>query len=214
MTVFSSIIDIIEEIKQGRMVIMVDNENRENEGDLVMPAVCVTQQDIAFMAIHGRGLICMPTDAEIADRLNLPPMVTNNQSSYETGFTVSIGARHGITTGISAHDRAATIQAAVRDGAVADDLVRPGHVFPLRARTGGVLERAGHTEAAVDLAKLAGFKGVGVICEIMKDDGAMARIPDLLIFAAQHGLKIGTIADLIVYRQDSDPEKLKKSNVA
>ena len=156
------------------------------------------------MATHGRGLICMPLAPELADHLDLPPMVMANQSSQQTAFTVSIGARQGITTGISAQDRAHTIKAAVSLGAVAEDLVRPGHVFPLRARAGGVLERDGHTEAAVDLARLSGFSPAGVICEIMNPDGTMARLPDLINFARLHGLKIGSIADLIAWRKNSE----------
>jgi len=203
----AAIPDILKDIAQGRMVILVDDEARENEGDLFIPAVCITPEAINFMATHGRGLICMPLAAALADVLDLPPMVQSNESSHRTAFTVSIGARVGMTTGISAHDRALTIQAAVRQNAKPDDLVRPGHIFPLRACENGVLERAGHTEAAVDLARLAGFVPAGVICEIMKDDGTMARMADLQIFAAHHGLKIGTIADLIAYRRN--PEKSK-----
>jgi 3,4-dihydroxy 2-butanone 4-phosphate synthase/GTP cyclohydrolase II len=203
----SSIADIIKDVAQGQMVILVDDESRENEGDLFIPAASITPEAINFMAMHGRGLICMPVAPVLADALDLPPMVQDNQASHKTAFTVSIGARAGITTGISAHDRALTIQTAIKKNAKAEDLVRPGHVFPLRACENGVLERAGHTEAAVDLARLAGFAPAGVICEIMKDDGTMARMADLIIFAAHHGLKIGTIADLIAYRRN--PEKSK-----
>lgn len=200
----SPIEDLIAEARAGRMVILVDDEGRENEGDLVIPADCITPEAINFMATHGRGLICMPILETLADYLNLPPMVTDNQSSHQTAFTVSIGARHGITTGISAHDRAATVRAAIAPDAAAGDLIRPGHVFPLRARQGGVLTRAGHTEAAVDLAVLAGYSPAGVICEVMKDDGTMARLPDLIEFGARHGIRIGTIADLIEWRKHNE----------
>jgi 3,4-dihydroxy 2-butanone 4-phosphate synthase/GTP cyclohydrolase II len=200
----SPIEDLIAEARAGRMVILVDDEGRENEGDLVISADCITPEAINFMATHGRGLICMPIIETLADRLNLPPMVTDNQSSHQTAFTVSIGARHGITTGISAHDRAATVRAAIAPDATAGDLIRPGHVFPLRARQGGVLARAGHTEAAVDLAVLAGYSPAGVICEVMKDDGTMARLPDLIEFGARHGIRIGTIADLIEWRKHNE----------
>lgn len=195
----SSISELIAEAAAGRMTILVDDENRENEGDLFIPADCVTAEAINFMATHGRGLICMPITEELADRLDLPPMVQQNQSSQQTGFTVSIGARQGITTGISAQDRAATVRTVVAPGAQPSDLVRPGHIFPLRAKSGGVLQRNGHTEAAVDLARLAGFSPAGVICEVMNADGTMARLPDLLKFGTLHGLKIGSIADLVNY---------------
>lgn len=203
----SSIKDIIADAAQGRMVIMVDDENRENEGDLIIPADCVTPEAINFMARYGRGLICLPMDGALIDRLQLPQMVTRNQSSQQTAFTVSIGARHGITTGISAHDRAATVLAAVAPDASPDSIVSPGHVFPLRAQEGGVLTRVGHTEAAVDIARLAGFSPAGVICEIMNEDGTMARLPQLIEFAKTHGLKIGTIADLAAYRQVHEKNK-------
>ncbi|MCB1556005.1 MAG: 3,4-dihydroxy-2-butanone-4-phosphate synthase [Alphaproteobacteria bacterium] len=196
----SPIETIIAETRAGRMVIMVDDEDRENEGDLILPASCVTPDHINFMATHGRGLICLALEGEMVDRLGIPPMVRNNTSRQGTAFTVSIEAREGITTGISAHDRARTIAVAVDPASTEKDIAMPGHVFPLRARGGGVLTRPGHTEAAVDLAKLAGYCGAGVICEIMKDDGAMARLPDLRRFAEKHDLKIGTIADLIAYR--------------
>lgn len=203
----SPITDIIGEAMQGRMVIMVDDENRENEGDLIIPAACITAEAINFMARYGRGLICLPMAGDMIDRLQLPQMVSHNQSSQQTAFTVSIGARKGITTGISAHDRAATVLAAVTPQASPDDIVSPGHMFPLRAQKGGVLVRKGHTEAAVDLAQLAGFAAAGVICEIMNDDGTMARLPQLVEFAKTHGLKIGTIADLAAYRQTHDKDK-------
>jgi 3,4-dihydroxy 2-butanone 4-phosphate synthase/GTP cyclohydrolase II len=199
MTIFSPVPDIIEEAARGRMVVLVDDENRENEGDLFIPAACVTPDIINFMVMHGRGLICMPMEGELADRLHLPPMVQDNQARHQTAFTVSIGAREGITTGISAHDRAHTILTAVAPDAQPSDLVRPGHVFPLRAREGGVLVRPGHTEASVDIARMAGFPPAAVICEIMRDDGAMARLPDLTDFVKKHGLKIGSIADIIAY---------------
>jgi 3,4-dihydroxy 2-butanone 4-phosphate synthase/GTP cyclohydrolase II len=192
----------IEEIRQGRMVILVDDEDRENEGDLCMAAELVTPEAINFMARFGRGLICLPLTEEKLRQLRLHMMVQDaeNNSPYGTAFTVSIEAREGVTTGISAADRAKTILAAIKDDAKPADLVRPGHIFPLRARDGGVLRRTGQTEGSVDLARLAGLRPAGVICEIMNDDGTMARMPDLVVFARQHGLKICTIADLIQYR--------------
>jgi len=190
----------IEDIKAGRMVILVDDEDRENEGDLTMAAEAVTPEAINFMATHGRGLICLSLAGDIADRLGLPMMVEDNTSPYETGFTVSIEAKKGVTTGISAADRATTIQVAVADGATANDLVRPGHIFPLRARDGGVMVRIGQTEGSVDLAKLAGCKSAGVICEIMDDDGTMARMPSLEKFSEKHNIGICTVADLVNYR--------------
>lgn len=196
--------ELIAEIAQGRMIILIDDESRENEGDLIMAADCITPQAVNFMARYGRGLICLPLAGALIDRLDLPPMVRENQSSQQTAFTVSIGARQGITTGISAADRAHTIATAVSAMAQPEDIVCPGHVFPLRAREGGVLTRQGHTEAAVDLARLAGLSPAGVICEIMNDDGSMARLPDLLEFAKMHGLKIGSIAALVKYRQDCE----------
>jgi len=196
----STVNEAIEDIKDGRMVILVDDEDRENEGDLCMAAEYVTSEAINFMAKHGRGLICLSLDSEIADRLKLPLMVYDNESRFQTAFTVSVEARSGVTTGISAADRATTILTAVAAGAKHDDLVSPGHVFPIRAKKGGVLVRTGQTEGSVDLARLAGQKPAGVICEIMKDDGAMARMPDLGIFAKEHNLKIVTIADLINFR--------------
>jgi len=182
------------------MIILVDDEDRENEGDLTMAAEKVTPEAINFMAKYGRGLICLSLAPEIVDRLKLPLMVTDNRSPFKTAFTVSIEAREGVTTGISAADRAHTIQTAIADDAEPDDLVQPGHVFPLRARRGGVLFRTGQTEGSVDLARLAGLKPAGVICEVMNDDGTMARMPDLRKFAEQHGLKIATVADVIAYR--------------
>jgi 3,4-dihydroxy 2-butanone 4-phosphate synthase / GTP cyclohydrolase II len=190
----------IEEIRNGRMVILVDDEERENEGDLVMAADLVTPEAINFMAREARGLICLTLTEERAERLDLPMMVRENQATLGTAFTVSIEARHGVTTGISAHDRATTVRVAVDAGSGPDDLVRPGHVFPLIARPGGVLQRTGQTEGSVDLARLAGRTPAGVICEIMNDDGSMARLPDLEKFAARHSLTIVTIADLIQYR--------------
>ncbi len=196
--------DIIAEAKNGRMFILVDAETRENEGDLIIPANAANADAINFMAKYGRGLICLALTGERAKALDLDYMVRHNQARNQTAFTVSIEAREGISTGISAHDRAHTIQVAIDAGKGANDLVSPGHVFPLIARDGGVLVRAGHTEAAVDIARLAGQPPAGVICEIMNDDGTMARLPELITFAKQHGLKIGTIADLIAYRHTHD----------
>ncbi|GIX14234.1 MAG: 3,4-dihydroxy-2-butanone 4-phosphate synthase [Paracoccaceae bacterium] len=200
----SPIEEIIEDARNGRMFILIDHEDRENEGDLVIPAQMATPQAINFMAMHGRGLICLALTPERVDRLGLPLMSPSNQSRHETAFTISIEAREGVTTGISAHDRARTIAVAIAPDTTPADLSTPGHVFPLRARKGGVLVRAGHTEAAVDIARLAGLNPSGVICEIMKDDGTMARLPDLVAFAQRHGLKIGTISDLIAYRLRHD----------
>jgi 3,4-dihydroxy 2-butanone 4-phosphate synthase/GTP cyclohydrolase II len=194
----------LEDIRAGRMVILVDDEDRENEGDLVMAAEKVTPEAINFMAKHGRGLVCLTMTDEHVRRLELPMMVDDNQSKRATAFTVSIEARHGVTTGISAHDRAHTIKVAVADTAKPSDIVSPGHVFPLRARPGGVLQRTGHTEGSVDLARLAGLRPAGVICEIMNDDGTMARMPDLSEFADKHGLRILSIADLIQYRLEHE----------
>ena len=196
--------DAIKEIKAGRMVILVDDEDRENEGDLTMAAEKVTPEAINFMSKYGRGLICLPMIGDMIDKLDLPMMVDNNTSRFETGFTVSIEARHGVSTGISAADRATTILTAVADTAKPGDIVRPGHIFPLRARTGGVMVRAGQTEGAVDLARLAGFKPAGVICEIMDEDGTMARMPTLEKFSREHGIGICTIADLIEYRMRTE----------
>ena len=200
----SPVEDIVADIRAGRMVILVDEEDRENEGDLVLAADHVTADAINFMARFGRGLICLTLTRERCNALQLPPMTSRNGDKKGTAFTVSIEAAEGVTTGISAADRARTIQAAVAKGAVPDDLVQPGHIFPLQAVDGGVLMRAGHTEAGCDLATMAGCSPASVICEIMKDDGTMARLPDLQIFAAEHGLKIGTIADLIEYRSKTE----------
>src|SRR5512147_2307215 len=194
----------LEDIRQGRMIILVDDEDRENEGDLTMAAEKVTPEAINFMARHGRGLICLTMTDERIQQLNLPMMVSENRSSMGTAFTVSIEARHGVTTGISAQDRAVTIRTAVGKDTRPEDLVSPGHVFPLKARRGGVLVRTGQTEGSVDLARLAGMEPAGVICEIMKEDGMMARMPDLEKFAAQHGLLIVTIADLIDFRLQNE----------
>ena len=196
----SKITEAIEDIRNGKMIILVDDEDRENEGDLCMAAQFVSAQTINFMARNGRGLICLTLSEEIADKLNLKPMVQENKARFGTAFTVSIEARDGVTTGISAADRATTIRAAVNPEAKPEDLVSPGHVFPIRARRGGVLVRTGQTEGSVDLCRLAGLTPAGVICEIMKDDGTMARMPDLEAFAREHKLKIVTIADLIDYR--------------
>lgn len=200
----SPIEDIIEDARNGRPYILVDAEDRENEGDVIIPAQFATPDQINFMAKHARGLICLSITGDRARQLRLPPMAVDNQSGHGTAFTVSIEAREGVTTGISAHDRAHTIAVAVDPTKGADDIVSPGHVFPLVARDGGVLVRAGHTEAAVDISRLAGLNPAGVICEIMKDDGSMARLPDLIAFAQTHGLKIGTIADLIAYRRRTE----------
>ncbi len=196
----SPIPEIIAELKAGRMVILVDEEDRENEGDLVLAADFVTAEAINFMARHGRGLICLTLTEERCRQLRLPPMVQHNRSSHGTAFTVSIEAAEGVTTGISAADRARTIQAAVARTAKPEDIVQPGHIFPLTAQNGGVLMRAGHTEAGCDLAAAAGLTPAAVICEILKEDGSMARLPDLVHFAHEHGLKVGAIADLIHYR--------------
>ena len=204
----ASTAEIVAELKAGRMVVLVDEEDRENEGDLVMAAEHITPEAINFMAKHGRGLICLTLTAERCKKLGLTQMARNNGTVYGTAFTVSIEAAEGVTTGISAADRAKTIQVAVAKNAVADDIVQPGHVFPITAREGGVLVRAGHTEAGCDLAGMAGLEPASVICEIMNDDGTMARLPELIEFAKEHGLKIGTIADLIHYRASS--EKLIK----
>ena len=196
--------EIIDEARNGRMFILVDDEDRENEGDLVIPAQMATPDAINFMARHGRGLICLSLSAERVKALGLPLMAQHNGTRHATAFTVSIEAREGVTTGISAADRARTVSVAIDAGKGPAEIVSPGHVFPLVARDGGVLVRAGHTEAAVDVARLAGLNPSGVICEIMKDDGTMARLPDLLDFARLHGLKIGTIRDLIAYRLRND----------
>jgi len=195
-----TIVQAIEDIKNGKMVILVDDEDRENEGDLTMAAEAVTPEAINFMAKYGRGLICLPLDSSIADRLDLPMMVDKNTSQFETGFTVSIEAKVGVTTGISAADRATTILTAVADGTTPADIARPGHIFPLRARDGGVMVRIGQTEGSVDLARLAGLKPAAVICEIMDEDGTMARMPTLEVFAKEHSIGICTVADLVKYR--------------
>ncbi len=200
----SPIEEIIEEARNGRMFILVDHEDRENEGDLVIPAQMATPEAINFMATNGRGLICLSLTGERIDALGLPLMASQNASRHETAFTVSIEAREGVTTGISAHDRARTVAVATDPTKGAADIATPGHVFPLRAKDGGVLVRAGHTEAAVDIARLAGLSPAGVICEIMNEDGTMARLPDLVAFAQKHNLKIGTISDLIAYRHRHD----------
>ncbi|MEM6588915.1 MAG: 3,4-dihydroxy-2-butanone-4-phosphate synthase [Pseudomonadota bacterium] len=200
----SSTEEIIEAARAGKMYVLVDHEDRENEGDLVIAAEFADAEAVNFMATHGRGLICLPMTADRIDRLGLPMMAVNNSSRHETAFTVSIEAREGVSTGISAGDRALTIATAINDQNTMAAIATPGHVFPLRAKAGGVLVRAGHTEAAVDISRLAGLHPSGVICEIMKDDGTMARLPDLISFAKKHGLKIGTISDLIAYRHKHD----------
>src|SRR5881394_1075623 len=199
-TAISPITEIVAEIRAGRIVILVDDEDRENEGDLVFAADFVSAEKINFLARHGRGLVCMPITEDHAARLGLRPMVEHNRSRHGTNFTVSIEAAEGIATGISAHDRALTVKVAAAPDARPEEIVQPGHLFPLIAQPGGVLVRAGHTEACCDLARLAGLASAAVLCEIMRDDGSMARLPDLMHFAAEHGLKIGTIADLIEYR--------------
>src|ERR687890_1072648 len=198
---FSPIKEVIEDFKAGKMVIVCDDEDRENEGDLTMAAELVRPEDINFMATHGRGLICLPMAEEMLNRLQVPQMITHNSSRMGTAFTVSIEAKDGISTGISAADRAHTCRVAVDGATDPDDLVMPGHIFPLRARPGGVLQRAGQTEAAVDLARLAGLKPAGVICEVMNEDGTMARVPDLERFSAEHGVKMVTVAQIIEYRR-------------
>jgi len=200
----SSVEDIIDDARNGRMFILVDDEDRENEGDIVVPAQMATPDAINFMAKYGRGLICLALTHQRVRALNLPPMARRNTSRHETAFTVSIEARDGVTTGISASDRARTVAVAIDPSKNSEDIVAPGHIFPLEARDGGVLVRAGHTEAAVDIARLAGLNPSGVICEIMNDDGTMARMPDLVGFAKAHGLRIGSIADLIAYRLRHD----------
>lgn len=200
----SPVEDIVADMRAGRMVILVDEEDRENEGDILLAADHVTPQAINFMARHARGLICLTLSREMCERLNLPPMVARNGAKHGTAFTVSIEAAEGVVTGISAADRARTVQAAVAPNAVAADLVQPGHIFPLQAADGGVLMRAGHTEAGCDLAAMAGCSPAAVICEVMNEDGTMARLPDLQRFAAEHGLKVGTIAALIEYRSRTE----------
>lgn len=200
----SSIEDVIEDARNGRMFILVDAEDRENEGDLIIPAQMATPENVNFMARYGRGLICLALTKDRAKELHLEMMSSDNRTRHQTAFTVSIEARDGVSTGISAHDRARTIAVATDQTKGKDDIVTPGHVFPLIARDGGVLVRTGHTEAAVDIARLAGLYPAGVICEIMNDDGTMARMPDLVKFAQLHGIKVGTIADLIKYRRKHD----------
>jgi 3,4-dihydroxy 2-butanone 4-phosphate synthase / GTP cyclohydrolase II len=200
----SSAEEILEEARQGKMFILVDDEDRENEGDLVIPANCATPEAVNFMAKHGRGLICLTMDQANIERLRLPLMAQQNASRHQTAFTVSIEAREGVTTGISAADRARTIQVAIDPKSGPHDIATPGHIFPLLAREGGVLVRAGHTEASVDISRLSGHPPSAVICEIMNDDGTMARLPDLVQFAQLHGLKVGTIADLIAYRRRTE----------
>ena len=200
----SSIEEVLKDIKAGKMIILVDDEDRENEGDLCMAAEAVTPEAINFMATHGRGLICLTLSGDIVDQLQLPMMVNDNRSPYGTGFTISIEARTGVSTGISAADRARTVQAAVDPDATPHDIISPGHIFPLRAKDGGVLVRTGQTEGSIDLARLAGMRTAGVICEIMKDDGTMARMPDLELFSQKHDVKIATIADLVAYRLRQD----------
>ncbi|HEY3270094.1 MAG TPA: 3,4-dihydroxy-2-butanone-4-phosphate synthase [Geothrix sp.] len=202
---FASIEKAIDTIRQGRMVVVVDDEDRENEGDLTLAAEHVTPETIAFMATHGRGLICAALEGPLLDRLQIPLMVRDNTSPFETAFCISVEAREGTTTGISAQDRARTIQALIAPDAKPQHFVKPGHVFPLRARPGGVLTRTGQTEASVDLARLAGLHPSGVICEIMKDDGTMARVPDLVPFCRQHDLPLVTVADLVAYRLRQEP---------
>lgn len=203
-TEFSSIDDIVEDVRQGKLVVIVDDEDRENEGDLIGAASLMRPDDINFMATHGRGLICAPIEAEAATRLGLPLMVSRNKESHGTNFTVAVDAAHGITTGISSADRAKTVQILANPLAEPQDLVRPGHILPLQAKKGGVLRRAGHTEAAVDLSRMAGLEPAGVICEILNEDGTMSRLPELVKFAHTHKLKIGTIADLIEYRRSRE----------
>jgi 3,4-dihydroxy 2-butanone 4-phosphate synthase/GTP cyclohydrolase II len=213
---FSPIPELLDEIRAGRMVVVVDDEDRENEGDLIMAAGLVRPEDINFMARHARGLICLSLTRERCEQLRLPPMVVDNTSPYRTNFTVSIEAAEGVTTGISAYDRAHTIRTAVRPDARPQDLTQPGHVFPLTAQPGGVLTRAGHTEAASDLALLAGLEPAGVLVEILNEDGSMARRPELELFAHAHGLKIGTIADLIQFRLQNEHtvERIDEREVA
>jgi 3,4-dihydroxy 2-butanone 4-phosphate synthase/GTP cyclohydrolase II len=203
-TPFATIEEAIEDVRQGKMVVVCDDEDRENEGDLTLAAQFATPEAINFMAKEGRGLICLALTGERCDELGLDLMAAKNESPFETAFTVSVEAREGVTTGISAHDRARTIQVAIDPGARPRDLVQPGHVFPLKAKPGGVLERVGQTEAAVDLARLAGLNPAGVICEIMNDDGTMARVDDLVGYCARHGLKMITVADLVAYRRRHD----------
>src|SRR3954449_8394755 len=201
---FDTIDDVVSDLAKGKMVIVTDDAERENEGDLVMAAEKATPKTINFMAMHGRGLICVPISNERAEQLGLQRMVAQNREMYRTDFTVSVDAAHGVTTGISAHDRAATIQTIANPASTPDDLVQPGHIFPLRAKDGGVLRRARHTEAAVDLARMAGLQPAGVLCEILHDDGTMARLPELMEFRKKHGLRICTIQSLIAYRRQRE----------
>src|ERR1041384_210490 len=198
---FDSIESVVADIRRGKMVIVVDDADRENEGDLIMAAQFATPKDINFMAKFGRGLICVPTTSERLQQLGIERMVRQNRETFKTDFQISVDAARGVTTGISAPDRAETIRIMAEPTTVPDDLVQPGHVFPLRARPGGVLHRAGHTEASVDLARLAGCRPIAVLCEILKDDGSMARMPDLVRFARKHRLKLATVEDLIKYRR-------------
>lgn len=211
--VYSSISSVLEDLKQGKMVIVVDDAKREDEGDLTLAAEKVTPETINFMLTHARGIICLAISTEIAESLNLHPMVTNNNAKFETPFTVSIDAKRGITTGVSAKDRATTILTAVSNDCKPEDLVRPGHVFPLKARLGGTLVRAGHTEGAVDLARLAGLRPAAIICEIMTPDGKMAKLPELKRFAEEHNIKVCTIADIIKYRHEKERLIEKKVSV-
>src|SRR4051812_42450627 len=198
---FDTVDDVVSDIAKGKLVIVTDDADRENEGDLVMAAEKATAKSINFMATHGRGLICVPVSNERAEQLGLQRMVAQNREMYKTDFTVSVDAARGVTTGISAHDRATSIKTISDPKSLPDDLVQPGHVFPLRAKDGGVLRRAGHTEAAVDLARMAGLEPAGVLCEILHDDGTMARLPELMEFRQKHGLRICTIQSLIAYRR-------------
>jgi 3,4-dihydroxy 2-butanone 4-phosphate synthase/GTP cyclohydrolase II len=206
---FATVPEAIEELAQGRMIVVVDDEDRENEGDLTLAAEFVTPDAINFMARYGRGLICLALTEERADHLRLRPMTHVNTSRFGTAFTESIEAREGVTTGISAHDRAHTIRVAIAPQTTRKDLAKPGHIFPLRAREGGVLVRAGQTEASVDLARMAGLHPAGVICEIMKDDGTMARVPDLIEFCREHGMKMLAVAELIRYRMETERVPLR-----
>ncbi len=210
-----SIEDVLADFRRGEMVILVDDEDRENEGDLLVAAECVTAEHINFMASHGRGLICLTLSEERCAQLDLPLMVSRNRARIVTNFTVSIEAAHGVTTGISASDRAVTVRAAVQKNAKAEDLVTPGHIFPIKAQPGGVLTRAGHTEAGTDLARMCDFEPASVICEILNPDGSMARLPDLIEFGVAHGIRIGTIAELISYRMKNDPtvERVSEANL-
>ena len=205
----SPIEQVLKDFSLGKMVIMVDDEDRENEGDLIMAAESIKPEDINFMALHGRGLICLTLEQQRCQLLKLPLMVSNNNERYSTNFTVSIEAAEGVTTGISASDRAKTVLAAVKPDAKPDDIVMPGHIFPVMAQPGGVLSRAGHTEAGVDMARISGKEPASVICEILNPDGSMARLPDLIKFGKQHDIKIGTIADLIRYRLEHEPTVLR-----